>query len=364
MTGLTLNGYWIDAASLPTKLPLACQDWPAAVYAATESFLLDWFDPQIDSITAYTSGSTGKPKKIQLHKKQLLASAAATQNYFNLQAGDKVYLPLSAQFIAGKMMLVRAIVAGLQLYAVPPKIKALDLPEVGQFDFAVMLPQQLAWFIAQEQTGIFKKILLGGAAIPPDLRMQLAALPQPIYHGFGMTETVSHVAMCLLKESEGPLIYQAMPGISLATDERQCLRIKGRVTADRWVQSNDVVQLHDAQRFSWLGRYDFVINSSGVKVMAEALEASLVQLLSKANDRFGCAHTALAVSRQPHPVYGESALLWLACKPLPAEQIDHMLAFFKKELPAGWAPTAIRFANELPVLPNGKLDRMKLEQMA
>lgn len=364
MNPLHLNGYRLTQHELlhgSAALDAALASLPEQEQQVVREFLQQWFDPTVTTIAAQTSGSTGPPKTILLSRRQLLASAAATADYFDFKAGQRALLPLSVRFIAGKMMLVRAWLSGLQLQLVPPSNNPLEWVDPAlNFDFAVLVPLQLEKLLAQQQLHRFGKLLLGGADLPPQLKKAVVAQSVPVYQGFGMTETVSHIALRRLNGPQPDEGYRALPGIRLSVDERSCLRITGPATDHSWVQSNDLVTLLAADRFLWRGRYDLVINSAGIKVALEEIESRIYELIPT-NDCFDWLHgLPLAVGSMPHPRFGETAALWVeGGTPTEDERVRSLLCF-KEFMPLGWAPNAVFVVHELPRLPSGKIDRKSL----
>lgn len=366
MNGLQLNGQYVSATDFEQRSPLIVQllaDLPLLEQKAIIDFLQQWFDAEKNTITAQTSGSTGPPKTITLKKSQLLASATATANYFGFKAGQRALLPLSARFIAGKMMLVRAIYSGFQLDVRPANHIFPNPNNLPFYDFAVMVPVQLSRVIEENYLACFGQLLLGGADIPPLLKTQLLQVDLPVFQGFGMTETVSHIALRKVSGSSPEKAYTVLDGVQIRTDERQCLCIKGPATDDEWVISNDVVELQNDRQFVWRGRYDHVINSGGIKVVLEEVEAALGALIAAESNLACLQNREFALSRMPDPRYGESIALWVTGEvPAEHERVD-CLRKLKASLPLAWAPRAILAIDRLPLLENGKLDRRALSHL-
>lgn len=215
-----------------------------------------------------TSGSTGVPKKIRLQKEHMRASAQKTLRYLNLQPGDRSLLCLPVSKIAGMMMLVRWVEGGLDLWPVPPS--STPIPPGESFDFAAMVPLQVKESL--DSLHRIGKLIIGGGAIDPELEKQLRPMPGAIYHTYGMTETISHVAMRRINGNEAMDYFEAVPGVSFSQDQRQCLVIDAPDIGVKGMITNDVVETLDGQRFRWLGRADNVVNSGGVKLHPELLE--------------------------------------------------------------------------------------------
>lgn len=235
-------------------------------------FMEEWLDGN-DSLTLHTSGSTGTPKQLLVSKKSMQASAERTAAFFELSPGDTALLCLPTHYIAGKMMLVRALVIGLELDVIPSK-SLLDL-KGKTYDFAALIPLQVN--ASFDLLGNLKKILIGGAPIPTELRKALAKKYPHCVETYGMTETLTHVATRFVCYPTVP--FRAMPGIKINVDHDSCLQIMAPYISSSPICTNDVVELLDNQSFILIGRRDFVINSGGRKIFPEQLEEKLsVQL--------------------------------------------------------------------------------------
>ncbi len=366
MNKLDLNGHLFTATDFSQRrflveeilANLATEEKQAVI-----AFLESWFDEGTTTITAQTSGSTGLPKTISLQKSQLMASARATADFFHFNSGQRALLPLSARFIAGKMMLVRAMISSLTLDIRPANNIFPDHTNLAFYDFAVMVPAQLSRIIEAQQLSSFGCILLGGADLPAILKTQLFHVKTPIYQGFGMTETVSHIALRRVNGPSPEIAYTVLDGIKIKLDERQCLCIQGPATSGEWVVSNDVVELLNDRQFVWRGRYDHVVNSGGIKVMLEEVETALAALIVSESSIDFLRNREFALSRMPDSRYGESIALWVTGE-VPAEhERVNCLRLLKASLPLAWAPRAILAIDRLPLLENGKLDRRALSKL-
>jgi len=227
-------------------------------------FLKQWFDSSSEEISVQTSGSTGNPKLISLKKKQMIASAEATGHYFNLLSGSAVLHVLPTKFIAGKMMWVRALVLGWNLYLED---------ELNHYDFSAMVPLQV-YKREEKDLNRFQTILIGGGVYDLNDLNRFVNLKTRIYASYGMTETITHIAIMQLAPVKEEF-YHSLPGVKLGVDERNCLHIEAKRIARHSIQTNDLVELIDQKQFKWLGRWDNIINSGGVKLSPEAIENKL-----------------------------------------------------------------------------------------
>jgi O-succinylbenzoic acid--CoA ligase len=245
----------------------------------------DWINGR-ESFTLKTSGSTGTPKEIHVSRKQLKASVCATKRALSLPSGTKAFVCLNIDYVAGFMMLIRAMELDWEVGLVPAASNPLlTVPEEHTFDFTAMVPMQLSTLLANQKTAASSKklgkILLGGVGLTYEQREQFSNLPQEVYLGYGMTETVSHVAIQRLspETSNKQGIYFVTGDVEFGTDARGCLYFEGEVTDNQRVQTNDLATLIPGERaFQLSGRIDNVVNSGGLKIQLEELENSLYTL--------------------------------------------------------------------------------------
>ncbi len=239
-------------------------------------FLSDWFSAN-DFVVVQTSGSTGRPKSISLKKELMINSAKATGVFFGLQENTTALLCLSADYIAGKMMLVRALTLGWHIDVVAPIAKVTI---AKQYDFSAMVPMQLRSSI--EDISKIKKLIVGGGVVANDLMKAIQSKPTKVYATYGMTETITHIAIKSLnhKNTTNNDTYITLPKVRVLQDNRNCLVIDAPKVAFEKIVTNDVVCLHSETEFEWLGRYDNVINSGGIKLHPEKIEEKLTKIIS------------------------------------------------------------------------------------
>lgn len=264
-----------DFEGLEKELPTFAQ--------AAISFCKAWLSGE-NKFIQQTSGSTGTPKNIEISRLQLFESANATGAFFHTNSRTKLLCCLNPEYIAGKMMLVRAMVWDSSIWLVEPKANPfLDLPEDLIPDFIAMVPLQVEACLADAQTLIkLKKVsnlIIGGAPISPKLKNKLVENNLSAWQTFGMTETVSHIA--LAKIEEGELEYKTLSGIEIGQDARGAIWIKSPMSGSEIVQTNDLIKLTSKTSFQWLGRVDFIINSGGVKIHPELLEQKSAAILAE-----------------------------------------------------------------------------------
>ncbi|MGO3181727.1 MAG: AMP-binding protein [Aequorivita sp.] len=244
---------------------------------AIGTFILEWLDDN-DFVIVKTSGSTGTPKEIKLQKQNMYNSAFATVTYFDLLEGTKALLCMPSEYIAGKMMLVRAMIAGWDLHTNTPEKNPLKRNH-DHFDFTAMVPYQV--FHSLTDLHRVKKLIIGGGAVPWKLEEQLQKLSTNIFATYGMTETISHIAVRPINGKEKSVIFAALPKVDFLLTENGCLQINASEISEETVITNDVVDLVSPTSFKFLGRIDNVINTGGVKVHPEAVEEKLSRDISQ-----------------------------------------------------------------------------------
>lgn len=272
---LTINQTTYSQEQLPAlineKKQRQLPDWEAAFFA----FLEKWMDEN-DTVPGQTSGSTGTPKSIALSKQSMTASARLTNDYFKLREDDAILMSLSANYIAGKMMVVRAWISDLNLIVCEPA----STPEIPQpAKFGAMVPMQVEKLMSSEtgQKALeqIETLIIGGSAVPYALEQRLKAISTACYCTYGMTETVSHIALRRINGIDASEEYFALGNVRFELDERGCLVIFAPHLQDAPFVTNDLAELHSPSRFRWLGRFDNVINSGGIKLFPETIEQKL-----------------------------------------------------------------------------------------
>jgi O-succinylbenzoic acid--CoA ligase len=237
-----------------------------------------------NSISASTSGTTGPPKAVRIPRRDLVNSARLTAETFDLREGDRVLLCLPCAYIAGKMMLVRAMALGLDLHVMDPRGSVLD--NLGEnrdrFRFTAMVPLQLHRAIQEDRARVeaqFDTILLGGGPVSAALEEDLQGLRTAVFQGYGSTETVTHAAIRRLNGTGRSGLYHAIGNVSFSSDERGCLVVHTPHLRTKEHVTNDLVELMGGTEFRWLGRIDNVILSGGKKIHPEQLEARTAGVL-------------------------------------------------------------------------------------
>ena len=236
------------------------------------NFINEW-NSALEYIDVKTSGSTGTPSLIRLQKKYMIASAKMTGDFLKLKAGDVALLCLSVKTIAGKMMIVRSIVLDLNLVVVDVDSKPLANFK-GQIDFAAMVPLQAQNSLTSLNR--VDKLIIGGGTLSNNLFKSVSELKIKAFHTYGMTETISHIAMREISFENS--YFKTLHGVEIKVVD-ECLNVTVSNLGIENLQTNDIVSLMDKSHFEWKGRKDFIVNSGGVKINPELVEAALENLI-------------------------------------------------------------------------------------
>ncbi len=296
-------------------------------------FILDWFDENPE-ITLKTSGTTGKPKNINVPKQAMVDSALATGDFFGLAPKDKTLCCLPVDFIAGKMMLVRAFILGLDLDFVEPSSQPLGNSN-KEYDFVAMTPMQVENSISKLH--LIKKLLIGGSKLNHSLEEKLREIPTEIYETYASTETLTHIAARKIGDEN----FKLLPNISISLDNRDCLVIDAPRISEEKIITNDLVELKSENEFLWLGRVDNVVNSGGIKIFPEKIEP---QLANKIPHRF-------FLGGIPDGVLGEKLVLVIE-----SEKYTIQPEFFE-ELDKYERPKEVFFISRFAQTESGKVKR-------
>ena len=308
---------------------------------AMGKFIMDWMDKE-DFVNVKTSGSTGDPKIIQISKQAMVNSAIRSGDFFNVKIGDTALQCLPADFIAGKMMLVRAMILGLSLDLVQPT--AYPMKDIyNSYDFVAMTPMQAHHSL--EKIDQIKTLIIGGAPIYPELNAKLIALHDNCFETYGMTETITHIAASKLSVPKKP--FRALDGIHLEVDDNGCLVVDAPDITDLLIHTNDLVDMHDEKTFTYLGRRDNVINSGGVKILPEVAERKLAHYIRYPFFLYGI----------PDEVLGQKLIMVLEGYDDQAKEVEKQMAACDT-LDKFEVPKALYFISEI-LRNNGKYLRAK-----
>ena len=341
---LTLNGRHYDAEALREW---AGQETPFSdpLLEKLRAFLREWLDEN-SQITLKTSGSTGPPKLIRIEKVRMIASARMTGDFFGLMPGMKALLCLSPDFIAGKMMIVRAMLLGLDL--ITASVEANPLKDLAQpIHFTAMVPLQVAGVLQHnpEKFSLTGSLIIGGGPLPPSLEEALQAVSTRCWHTYAMTETLSHVALRPINGPRRSEWFSPMEGVSLALDTRGCLVVDAPAVAPEKVITNDMAEL-DGQAFRILGRIDDVIISAGHKLHPALIEQKIGQLIT----------TPFFLAAEPHPQAGQQLVLCIEGD-FNEKDTSALMDQLKAILQPHELPRRILSIPRFKYLESGKIDR-------
>ena len=299
-----------------------------------------WYSDE-DNMEFVTSGSTGVSKVIRLSKNKMRYSAEVTMQHIDPDNQIKqAVLCISPSFIGGAMLVIRALMRGIDLFVQKPNA----IPSISEKQALIsMVPLQVMRSLESGESffGESHTILIGGAPLPEQYIHQLKTKNIKAFITYGMTETASHVALREIHSSE---VYHTLGDTQVDIDNRECLKIKGTLTDHEWMQTNDIVEITGNNTFKWIGRADFVINSGGYKVNPEAVESALQDEIKK----------PILIASEVDEILGQKVILLIESdKPF---DIDHSIF---NRLHTYSKPKKIVFAAPFIYTSTGKIDRIK-----
>ncbi len=319
--------------------------WERKIY----SFIIDWFDDR-DFILQSSSGSTGNPKEIRLSKSSMMESAKITIEYFHLNENDTALLCLPVEYIAGKMMIVRAMIGELNLLTVEPK----GLPHIPDriISFTAMVPLQLQNLIRQNVfIEIIDKILIGGAAVNSFLEKEISKLSTKVYLSYGMSETCSHIALRRLNGNERETAFHVLKDVEIDTDNSGCLKIKAPLLSAEEIITTDIVEILSPESFKFLGRANNIINSGGIKIVPEKLEYEIKEFI----------HGDFIISSIYNELLGEKIVLVIEGMKEDIDD-DDLIEKIKLKIGSKIYPKEILFLPEFPRNIHMKISRKSISK--
>ena len=350
-----------------------------------EDFFSEWNNDS-DRVLVHTSGSTGKPKPMMVEKKRMLNSARITCDFLGLKPGDSALLCMSLDYIAGKMVVVRSIERHLHLISVSPSghpLKDINLKDAngkdvnGEITFAAMVPMQVYNTLQvpeeRERLTHIRHLIIGGGAIDASLEKELRSLPGniAIWSTYGMTETLSHIALRRINGAEASEWYQPFDSVKISQTDEGCLVIDAPLVCAETLVTNDIVEIepyiynkvenheevgkHDKVeklRFRIKGRKDNVICSGGIKIQIEEVEALLKPHLEK----------PFMIAKKKDEKFGEIAVLLTEDEDIKKVEatIRRLLSDEKSSDHKNhkyWIPREFRYVEHLPLTETGKPKR-------
>lgn len=317
-----------------------------------DDFFSEWNSPSA-CMPLHTSGSTGSPKLLLAEKEKMRNSARMTCAFLGLRPGDTALLCMPLDYIAGKMMVVRSIVCDLRLVCVEPSGHPLkDLKTAP--DFAAMIPMQVFNSLqVPHERGILegiKHLIIGGGAVDEALEHELKDFPNAVWSSYGMTETLSHIALRRLNGVDADSWYTPLDGITVSTDTDDCLLIDAPALCSGTLLTNDIARIAtDGRRFRILGRKDNVICSGGIKIQIEDVERRLSQHLS----------VPYIVTKKKDVKFGEIVVLLVQ-----TNDVVKVRDVCESILPKYWRPRLYIPVEQLPMTGTGKPARAEAFRMA
>ncbi len=310
-----------------------------------------------DYVECQTSGSTGEPKKIRLSKDFMRKSAQRTNEFFKISNASRLHTCLDFDYIASKMMTVRADLVGCRLSSEKPSSKPLgDIAKDEVIDLLSVVPAQMEWIldVSESWSGI-KHILVGGSAIPLMMKRRIALSGFDVWETYGMTETASHIALRKVDESDAPFV--TLEGITVSVNDEECLVVK--MPDDTVLVTNDIAVVESPKEFKILGRADNCVISGGIKIMPEELERRLGPFIA----------FDYCLASVPDKKWGEKLVIVVE---YAEEQLDEdlvkdavgvRLRQYRKILDLGVkSPKEVVCVGSLPRTANGKIDRKRLKE--
>lgn len=318
-----------------------------------EEFLSEWNNDSL-FVHVQTSGSTGAPKPMLAEKRRMLASARITNDFLGLREGDVALLCMSLDYIAGKMMVVRSIERGLKLITVEPSGHPLNHSQLAiddcQIDFAAMVPLQVynTLQVPEERKRLLqiRHLIIGGGAIDEALGAELKNFPNAVWSTYGMTETLSHIALRRLSGPEASDWYIPFPSVKVSLSEDGCLVIDAPEVCPERLVTNDIAEI-SPQGFRILGRKDNVICSGGIKIQIEEVESRLRPFL----------RVPYLISKRPDPKFGEVSVL------LTEGSVDEARQICERILPKYYIPRHYLHVDHIPLTETGKPARQQAAQL-
>lgn len=355
------------ARSTQPEFPSELQTIFATMYGSDSfqvslaNFLKEWLNED-ETLKVHTSGSTGKPKELWVEKQRMVNSAEATVSFLGLKKGDSALLCMPLPYIAGKMVVVRSVITGMNLQLVTPcghPLAAIDrIP-----DFAAMTPMQVFNTLSVpaelERLQQIRHLIIGGGAVNSDMAAILKTFPHAVWSTYGMTETLSHIALRRLSGENASEWYTPFEGVEVSLSTENTLIIHAPKVCPEILHTNDIVSFNEQGQFRILGRKDNTINTGGIKVQIEEVESKLQQTLS----------VPFVITSAPDPKFGEHIVLLVECpeqnmSTASESSLNQVVQEAITHLPTYWQPKTVLYVSKLPLTGTGKPDRATAKQLA
>ena len=320
-----------------------------------DEFYKEW-NSALSTVIVNTSGSTGKPKSMRVEKSRMIESAKMTCSFLGLTSDDSALLCMPLRYIAGKMVVVRTLVSGMRLISIPPTSHPLkDLEDIPTF--AAMVPMQVfnSLSVPEEADKLkrIKNLIIGGGPVNDLLYSKLQQFPNAVWSTYGMTETLSHIAMRRLNGPTASEYYIPLDGIHLSVNEMGCLCIDAPKICPEVLQTNDIVKFDsEGHRFKVLGRIDNVIISGGVKIHIEEVEKMLEPIIAP----------PFAITKKSDKKFGEIVVMVVQGSFTEAD-LSNIREQIEATLPMYWQPKRYVVIDKIPMTATGKIARSALQDI-
>lgn len=351
---IQVNGRAVAIADLLKHSSVAYTEFESSLFA----FIQQWFSEK-EIFEQHTSGSTGIPKPIWITRSQMIASAKLTADALGLTNGQTALLCMNPEYIGGKMMIVRSFVCGMRLIAIEPSSRPLQNLNIP-VDFTAMVPLQIFETVRSVEAQSLNRVrtlLIGGGAPDNETVELIQRYACTCYSTYGMTETISHIALQQLNGDGRTPFFRVFPGIHISRDDRECLVVDCEYLPEA-VVTNDLVEITDDSTFVWLGRWDNVINTGGIKIIPEKLETEVSKIMRslELSNRF-------FVAGVPDARLGSKLLLFMEGEVDRGKQVL-LMQRLSGELPKYHTPRVIVPCHQFLSVANGKIDRKATVQAA
>lgn len=316
-----------------------------------DDFLAEWNNSN-DTVLVHTSGSTGAPKPMRVEKRRMEASARITCDFLGLKPGNTALLCLPLDYIAGKMMVVRALTRNLQLISIETTgHPCLAMPD--GIDFAAMTPMQVYNSLQtndeRQRLMSIRHLIIGGGAVNDKLAAELRTFPNNVWSTYGMTETLSHIALRRISGSSATDWYTPFSTVRVSLNADGCLVIDAPEVCANTLVTNDLAEISADGRFRIIGRRDNVICSGGIKIQIEEVERELAKLTD----------IPLIITKIPDERLGECVVLLTE-----SPDTDSLRSICNEHLPRYWRPRNYLTVSKLPTTATGKPARAEAQRLA
>lgn len=349
---LWINGRFVSLSAIISREEKALTPFEAHTF----SFICDWLLGK-NEFEITTSGSTGAPKRIHITRDQMIASASLTVEVLGLRDSDTCLICIDTQYIGGRMMVVRAFTKGLRILAVDPCANPLEkIPSDQWVNFAAFVPYQVENILESKHPHLLdrvEKIIVGGAPLRSQAIDKLEEYKCKVWATYGMTETISHVALKPLNGAVKQNYFEALPGVTVRLDDRDCLVIDVPYLPEPII-TNDIAEIISNNQFEWKGRVDNIINTGGIKINPEKIETAIHDYMGSAGLTF-----RFFVHGMPDHQLGSRVVLVIEATTIAEDFLKSLRSFLATTLSNYEIPKAALLVSRFSETPNGKINRLQ-----